>query len=259
MKTKKLTSEFQASYEAMIDSVEEFVVKEGKTIQQAFYAAEEKLDDATEMSKEKIQHASSYLKDNLRLLSETAEDGSEAYKEQIKFDLAYVKDSLWGKLHSIANSNTADLIEFTTTLKEKAQTVITEEHLATHQEHLQWGYEYALWQDEVKFWKKDHDKALTKLVAVEKALKHQLKSQIKHTKLIKSHAEINHEHEKMMSSVEQDLSSDVFKVADEKQIAVHQQERQIHAQHLKLHHVLKTQHFKIMAMINRLNKEIHKA
>jgi hypothetical protein len=40
MKTKKQPSELKASYQAMVDSVEEFVVKEGKTLHQAFSAAE---------------------------------------------------------------------------------------------------------------------------------------------------------------------------------------------------------------------------
>ncbi|MFQ3189713.1 MAG: hypothetical protein ACI936_000838 [Paraglaciecola sp.] len=36
MKEKKQTTEIKASYQAMFDSVEAFVVKEGKTLQQAF-------------------------------------------------------------------------------------------------------------------------------------------------------------------------------------------------------------------------------
>jgi hypothetical protein len=54
MKTNKQVTELQASYEAMVESVEAFVMQEGKTLQQAFLAAEQKLEDAKDISREKI-------------------------------------------------------------------------------------------------------------------------------------------------------------------------------------------------------------
>ncbi len=258
MKTKKRSEELKASYQAMVDSVEEFVVKEGKTLQQAFYAAEEKLHEAKEISKEKIQQASKDLKGSLRLWGEAAEGASEAYKERIKFDLAYVNSSIWDKLQSIATSNTVELIEFTRTLKEKAQMATTADHLVVHQEHNQWASDHALWFDEVEFWKKEHAQALTKLAEIEHALMQQSKSLSEHVRLIQDHAKVDHEHEIIMRNAEQDPSSEVFKVADETGVADHQNERQMHAQQSESHHVLKTQHFKTMAMINMLYKEIRK-
>lgn len=259
MNTKKKPSELQASYQAMIDNVEEFIVKEGKTLQQAFHAAEQKLDDAKEISKDKIQQASKDLKNNLRLLGEAAENVGEAYKERIKFDLAYVNSSIWDKLQSIAQSNTTELVAFTRTLREKAQTVVTTEHLSAHQEHTQWGSEHALWLAEIEFWKKEQAEALAKLADVEKALKQQSKALIKHAKAIQAHAEMDHKHEEAMKNAEQDPSSDVFEAADQKERVKHQKERKIHGQESESHHALKSQHFKVMAMFNMLYKEIHKA
>jgi hypothetical protein len=259
MMKRKPASELQSSYQAMVDSVEEFMVKEGKTLQQAFYAAEEKLDDAKEISKEKIHQASSDLKDNLRLLGEAAEGVSQAYKEQIKFDLAYVNNSIWDKLQSIAVSNTAELMEFTRTLREKAQTAVTEQHLAAHQEHNKWESDHALWLDEAEFWKKEHDQALIKLAEIKNALEQKSASLLDHTRAIQAHAETGQEHEKIMKNAEQDPSSQVFDEADEKEIKVHQRERQIHIEQSALHYELKTQHFKIMAMVNMLYKETQKA
>ena len=46
--------------------------------------------------------------------------------------------------------------------------------------------------------------------------------------------------------------------ADEKEIALHEKERKIHGQHAEFHHVIKTKHYKSMAMINMLDKEINK-
>ncbi|MFT6268784.1 MAG: putative nucleic acid-binding protein, partial [Alphaproteobacteria bacterium] len=214
MKNKKQTTELQDSYHAMVNSVEEFVVKEGKTLQHAFHAAEEKLCKAKDISKDKIQQASRNLKENLRVIGETVEGVSEAYKDRIKFDMAYVNNSIWDKLQSIAYSNTAELIEFTRTLKENAQTVITEDHLAAHQQHSQWDSDHALWLDEVKFWQKELDQALAKLTDVEKALKRQSALLLEHAQVIKVHAEIDHEHEQIMTNAEQDPTSEVFKVAD---------------------------------------------
>lgn len=255
MKLKKQATELQENYQAMLDSVEAFVLKEGKTVQQAFHAAEQKLENAKQISKDKILHASRYLKDNLRLWGKAVEGASEAYKAQIQFDLAYVNNSVWNKFQSIANSNTAEFIIFTKNLKEEAQTVRTDEHLALHQEHNQWASEHALWLDEVEFWQKDHEQALTKLNEIEKALKQQAKSLFEHAQVIQALDIIDHKHEETMTNAEQDPSSEMFKLADEKEIALHNKERKIHTQHLEFHHALKTHHYKIMAMINMLHKE----
>jgi thioredoxin-like negative regulator of GroEL len=259
MKTKKQPSELKASYQAMVDSVEEFVVKEGKTLHQAFSAAEKKLEDAKEISKEKIQQVSKELKDNLHYWSETIEGVSEAYKEHMKFDLAYVNNSILDKFQSIANTNTAELITFTRTIKAQAQTVIKEEHLAAHQAHNQWDSEHALWIGEVEFWKKNNEQALTKLMEIKEALKQQSLSFFEHVQVIQAFANIDQKHEKVMKNAEQDSSSEVFKIADEKEILVHKKEQKIHAQHSEFHSALKSHHFKVMSMINMLYKEMHKA
>jgi hypothetical protein len=60
MTANKQQSDIKASYHAMVEAVEEFMVKEGKTIQQAFHAAEEKLADATDASKDSIKQAKNY-------------------------------------------------------------------------------------------------------------------------------------------------------------------------------------------------------
>jgi hypothetical protein len=255
MKTKKQTTELRASYQAMLDSVEAFVVQEGKTLQQAFYAAEQKLDDANDLSKEKVQLASKHLKDNLRLWGDAVEGASEAYKDRIKFDLAYVNHSISNKLLSIANSNTTEYIAFTKTLKEEAQTVTTDEHIAAHQEHTQWASEHALWLDEIEFWEKDHEQSRIKLNEIENALKQHATSIFEHAQAVQALANMDHKHEQIMTNAEQDPSSEKYKAADQKEIAVHNKERKIHTHHSEFHHALKTHHYKIMAMINMLHKE----
>lgn len=259
MSKKHKKTDLQASYREMVDNVEQFVVKEGQTLQQAFQAAEQKLTDAKEISKEKIQQASKELQSNLRLLSETAEGIGEAYKERIKFDLAYVNNSIWNKLQSIAKSNTVDLMEFSRTLQDRAQTAVTESHLAAHQEHNEWHSESALWQDEIEFWSKENGQALQKLAEIEKTLKQQSSKLTKHANAIQAHIRKTEEHEATMKNVEQDYSSEVFKATDEKEETKHQIQRRIHAAQSESHHALKTRHFKVMAMINMLHRELNTA
>lgn len=257
MSKKKHNTELQDSYKAMIDSVEEFMVKEGKTLQQAFNAAEKKLHDAKEISKEKIQQTSRELKEHFQVLGEAIEGASEAYKEQLQFDLSYINSSLWHKLQSIAQSNTAELIEFTKTLRDRANAATTEEHLGLHREHTEWASEHALWLDEVALWRKEHEQALSKVIEIEKALKRHATSLVEHALAIKAHAQLDHKHETAMKDVEQDHTSEVFKDTDEEELAAHQHRRHMHLKQVTVHKQLKVHHFKTMAMINMLHKEVY--
>ncbi|WP_395342034.1 hypothetical protein PN836_020670 [Ningiella sp. W23] len=62
MTSKKTEKQLKSTYQAMLDALEEFVEKEGKTLKDAFHGAEKKLEEAAEHSKESIQHASDSLK-----------------------------------------------------------------------------------------------------------------------------------------------------------------------------------------------------
>jgi 3-dehydroquinate dehydratase len=118
--------------------------------------------------------------------------------------------------------------------------------------------DHALWIDEIEFWKNDHYQVLAKLGDLEKALKRQTRSLFQHAQVIKAHIESHHQHEETIANAEIDPSSENFKVADEQAIAVHQRERRAHAKHSEVHHALKTNHYKTMAMFNMLYKQIHK-
>ena len=171
MTANKQQSDIKASYHAMVEAVEEFMVKEGKTIQQAFHAAEEKLADATDASKDSIKQASQELQYNLHLFNDALDGVTQAYKEHILFEWDFINSALWEKFQSIANSNTAELIAFTKNLREQAEAATTESHLSAHKQHSQWDSEHAFWLDEIKLWKKNHQQALSKLHDIEKAIR----------------------------------------------------------------------------------------
>lgn len=248
----------QESYKAMVEAVEEFVVQEGKTLQQAFHSAEEKLINATENSKESIAHASQELKYNLHLFNDALEGASQAYKEHLLYEWDFINSALWDKFQSIANSNTAELMAFTKNLKEQAEAATTESHISAHQQHTQWDSEHAFWLDEIKLWKKNHQQAIAKLHEIEKAMMQQETILAAHTRAIKKHAKLEQQHEKIMKDAESDRSSEVFKTADENKVPQHQHEQQIHTEQTNLHNKIKTKHLQTMAMINMLHDETHK-
>ena len=130
--------------------------------------------------------------------------------------------------------------------------------LSDHIQHSQFNSEHALWLDEVKLWQQQHDKALAKLADIEKALQRRASALTKHTLAIRSHIEAERQHEKSMAEAEKDPSNKNAKQADEKTTQLHKHELKVHAQQAKLHQEYKTNHLKLMAMLNMLNKEAHK-
>ena len=166
MSDDKQKTDLQASYNAMVEAVEEFVVKEGKSLQRGLDAIE---------------------------------GVSHAYKEHLLFEWDYINNALWEKFQSIANSNTTELIAFTKTLKEQAEAATTDSHISAHQQHSEWDSEHAFWLDEIKLWKKNHKEALSKLHEIEQAIKSHSTILNEHSQAIKKHMRLEHQHEEHMN------------------------------------------------------------
>ncbi len=121
MKTKALKEKLQKNYQAMLETIEVLINKEGHSLKEAFHHAEEKLSEIEELSREEIQEISDTVKQDLHSLSETLLEAKEAYKEQIKLNIAYMTEGLIDTLMKIADSNTAQLIEFKNKIAEEAR------------------------------------------------------------------------------------------------------------------------------------------
>lgn len=255
MRIEELNKDLKRAYQTMVDTVEELVVKDGKNLQQAMHSAEEKLSEWNELSKEQVQEISTELKHDFQTLNENLNEAKESYKEEFKKDAAYVTDSIWGKLMKITDSNTEQLLVFEETLKEQAQAVTSGEHLTEHQEHTQWNSEHELWLAEIALWKKEHAEAFSKLEKIEAAISQHSDDLDEHAQVIQAHEARDHEHEEVMAKAEQDPSSKVFEVADDKEVAVHKQERQEHHQHAELHNTMKKHHSEMMSLVNKLYKQ----
>lgn len=256
MKTEEIKEKLQRAYQAMVDTIEPLVEKEGKTLREAVETAEEKISEWEELSKEEVQEISAELKKDLRAMGETLEGAKEAYKEQLKMDAAYLTDSILEKFNKIADTPTAQFLLFKEQIEEEAREATFDEHLKEHQEHQNWHSEHQLWLDEIALWKQDHESALQKLHEIESALKKHSEELQEHEQVIKAHEAQDREHEEIIANVEQDPTSQVFEANDEREAKIHQKEKDVHAEHAELHQNMKKHHLHMMALVNKLYEEV---
>ena len=255
MKPEDINKDFKRAYHNLVDTVEELVVKDGKSLKQAMQAAEDKLNEWNELSNEQVRDLSDGLKHDFETLGESLNGARDAYKEQFKLDAAYVTDSIWGQLLNVMDANTSQFLAFEKDLKVQAQEATTGEHITEHQEHTQWKSDHELWQSELALWKKEHIAALVQLGKIEKAIKQHSDALDEHAQAIQAHEVSDHEHESAMANAEKDPSSQVFAAADDGEVTVHKQQRQEHHQHAELHNSMKKHHLKMMALVAELYKK----
>ena len=255
MKPEDNNSELRRAYQNLVETVEDLVVKEGKTLQQAMFFAEDKLSEWNELSKKQVQDISEELNHDLKTLGENLNGATEAYKEQFKLDAAYVTDSVWEKLLNVMDENTAQLSVFIKDLKDQAQANTTDHHIEEHQEHTQWNSEHELWLSEVDLWKEEHATALSQLTSIEKMIKQHSDALDEHAQAIKAHQASSHEHEVDIANAEKDPSSQVYEETEDHDSETHDQERQEHLQHAQLHKTMKRHHLKIMSLVSELYKK----
>ena len=256
MSTEKPNKDFKDAYQELVDAVEELVVKEGKSLQEAFQLAEYKLDKWEELSQEEVQEISHGLKKDFQNLGHGLNLVKESYKEELKLDAAYITDSIWDKLLNIMDSNTAQLLAFEKNLDEQVQELTTAEHITNHQEHSQWESEHKLWLSEIALWKKESIQAQAQLEAIEIGIKKYSDALDEHAQVVQAHESSEHDHEKTMAKAEKDPTSQVFAEADEDGIELHKQEKHEHDQHAELHQSMKKHHAEMMSLINRLYKKV---
>jgi len=256
MKNQELSEQMKKAYQNMVETIEELIDKEGRSLKEAVELAEEKLSDVQELSKEEVQKISTEVKSDLKSIGETLYGAKEAYKEQFKMDAAYLTESIWDKLSKVADVGTVEFLAFTEALKERVHNTRTDEDMREHQEHLGWHSDHEFWLDEIEIWKKDHQPALEKLQAIEAGMKKHTDLLEEHAQVIRAHEARDHEHEEGMAENELDPSSQVMEEKDEQKTEIHNQERGEHAKHAALHDAFKKGHRRTMAMINHLYKQV---
>ncbi len=255
MRIEEMNKDVKRAYQTMVDTVEDLVVNQGQNLQQAMNSAEEKLNEWKELSKDEVEEITTELKHDFQTLGDNLNESRESYKEQFKKEAAYVTDSVWGKLLTIMDTNTAQLLAFQKNLNERVQAIKGDDHLTEHQEHTQWNSDHGLWLAEIEIWKKEHAEALDKLEKIEKSITQHSALLDEHAQVIKAHEARDHEHEEVIAKAEHDPTSKVFETAENDEVAVHTQEKQEHTQHAELHHTMRKHHFAMMSLVNKLYKE----
>ncbi|WP_299872854.1 hypothetical protein [uncultured Cocleimonas sp.] len=256
MRIEEMNKDLKRAYQTMVDTVEDLVVNQGENLQQALQIAEEQLGEWKDLSKEEVEVISSELKHDFKKLEDNLSESREAYKEAFKKEAAYVSDSIWSKLLTIMDTNTAQLLAFQKNLNERVLSIKSADHLTEHEEHTQWSSDHGLWLAEVEIWKKEHAEALGKLAKIEKAIAQHSTLLDEHVQVIKAHEARDHEHEEVLAKAEHDPTSHVFEVKEDEEAAVHAQEKQEHTQHAELHDTMRKHHFTIISLVNKLYKEI---
>ena len=256
MKTQELSKKMITAYQNMVETVETLIEKEGKPLKEAVQIAEEKLSKWQELTNEESQKISAEVKSDLQSVGEALKGAKNAYKEQFAIDADYLTDSIWEKLSKVADVGTEEFLAFTEDLKERVNKVRMDDHASEHKEHLRWYSDHEFWLDEIEVWKKDHQQALEKLQAIESNIKKHTDLLEEHAQAIRAHEERDHEHEEVMVTNEIDPTSHVAEVDDNKDVAMHDEERQEHEKHAALHNSMKKDHRKMMAMINHLYKHV---
>lgn len=255
MRIEEMNKDLKHAYQTMVDTVEDLVVNQGESLQQALYTAEEKLKEWKELSQEQVEEITTELKHDFKTLDDNLNESRESYKEQFKKEAAYVTDTVWSKLLTIMDTNTAQLLAFQKNLNERVMSIKGSDHLTEHQEHTQWNSDHGLWLAEVDIWKKEHTEALDKLAKIEKAIAQHSAMLDEHAQVIKAHEARDHEHEEVIAKAEKDPTSRVFEVKEDEEAAVHTQEKQEHTQHAELHDTMRKHHFAIMSLVNKLYKQ----
>lgn len=256
MKLQEVDDKLKNAYKEMVDNIESLMQTEGKALKEAVEIAEDKLLTLKELSKEEVRKVSDEVKGDLKSIGETLQGAKEAYKEQLKFDAAYLTETIWEKLSKAADVGTEEFIAFTEDLKEKVREVRRDEHANEHSEHVSWSSDHGFWMDEIEIWKKDHQRALEHLQAIEAAIKKHSNELEEHAQVIQAHEAREKEHEEVMAGEEQDPTSRVLEEEGASLDALHEQERLEHQKHAELHDKFKNGHRKIMSLINHLYKEV---
>ncbi len=255
MEIELLNKQLHYAYQTLVDTVEELVIEDGKSLYQALDSAEEKLSEWGELSKEDVQEISKELKHNLQsLLGEHINEAKGSLKEEFKQHAAFVTDDIWDQLWKIMYTNAVQLLSTEKNLEEQLLEIRSSKYLINIPEHSQWNSDYELWLTEIALWEIQDAKAFNKLDEINKAIKQYSNMLGEHAKVIHANEVRGHAHEKVMSIAKQHPNIHVIDSLDNKENAIRVKKRQDHTQHTKLHNSMKKHHSEMISLVNQLYK-----
>jgi hypothetical protein len=252
MDTKEVEDKLQRGYHTMINSIEASFKKDKVSLEQALETAEAKLDDWEDLTNEQYKHIKKEVRHDLHALGRQLEDAKTSFRDRLEMDTHFMKKSVANKFASLADKTTHEFMEIKESLFEKDDTQSTDEKIqAEHHDHSKWHDDHSFWMTEIAMWRKEIHDAEAKVLAIHAAInKHEISLQ-KHVKDIKTHEELEHEHEIKLAELEKSHKND--NEENSKDQLTHEKMSSTHNSHALLHQQFKNKHRAIMILVEQLN------
>jgi len=245
------TEHMKKAYQSAIETIEEVIDKEKKTLDQALDTAVEKLSEWKDLSSEEVEDVTFKVKRDLEALNIAMVRSKQEYRERLQSGAAHISDSIWEKLNKISDSVRSLHQD---TLQDQVAEAISNRHTGEHRDHQEWDNVHAFWLDEIGFWKKDHHKALASLQEIIESIHRSETALERHAEAIRAHAEKEREHEHTLARVEHDPTRHPLADVDEDTPELHAQERSSHQEQVQLHEQLKRHHLSMMSLLDKLHQ-----
>jgi hypothetical protein len=254
METRDFEKRLQNGYKEMLNNISDFIEKEGKTVKEAVDAAEDKLSEWQELSREEINKISDEVRNDIGHFGETWEEAKDYFQKKLSLDAKYLKDSVWDKLSGIANTATLDFIEFQKDLEQRVSNIVEDFHQDERHNHATWRSERETWLTEIYLWEQEYQDAKGKLELVSKALTSHAEQLQKHAQTIRLHMEFDKKYGHTLAEPEKDPDSKVTQEGNKPQNNKHEEMRQFHKKEAALHAKLKKQQRQAIILIEKLYK-----
>jgi hypothetical protein len=233
MEKKELEQKLQHGYREMLNNISDFIEKEGKSVKEAVDAAENKLSEWQELSREEVVKVSTEVRNDIGKFGETWEEAKGSFQQKLSLDTEYIKESVWDKLSGIANNATLDFIEFQKDLKQRVGDAVDDLSQNKEKEHTDWRIDNEKWLTEIYLWQQEHQDAEEKLQLIDD--------------MFYKHRENLHEHsQRIFTQMEDDSEYD------------HKEMRQLHKKEAELHQQLDQEQKEAIVLIDRLYKSFNK-
>ncbi len=249
MENKDFEKKLQRGYQEMINHITDFIEKEGKTVKEAVDAAEDKLSEWGELTREEVTKISDEVRHDVGHFGETWEEAKTYFQQKLSFDAKYLGESVWDKLSGLANNTTLDFIEFQKDLQQRVGEMVDDFNKEESQENADHYGDYETWLTEIYLWQQEYQDAEDKLATMAQALHSRRQQLQQHTEQIRLHIK---EDKKANGARTSEKSPD--KAAQEQ----NKKEDTQHQQQAKLHRKLKSEQQQTIILIDRLYKLLNK-
>ena len=245
MEDKDFEKKLQRGYQEMINHITDFIEKEGKTVKEAVDAAEDKLSEWGELTREEVLKISNEVRHDIGHFGETWEEAKTYFHKKLSFDAEYLKESVWDRLSSLANNATLDFIEFQKDLQQRVGDVVDDLYAGDSQDQSDYHNDHETWLTEIYLWQQEYKDAEDKLATMTQALHSHAEQLQQHAQEVRLHIKETKKHENTS------ITSDEKENQGEEKNKSHQQQADLHLK-------LKEEQQQAIILIDKLHKLLNK-